>query len=128
MRRAAAARWLGTTMMLLLGSPVAAQTLPELSAATGIHHDLAATSASGASTAHHAAGTALRHLPPGGEGWAKADGTPGHAAGAGCGRVSYGRARAAGTASGWVSPQTARGAVSRSGWARADDHAPRRAR
>jgi hypothetical protein len=89
-------------LLLALATPVAAQTLPELSAAMGAHHQAAAIGSGSASTARRARETITRHLPKRGGGWDVAGG-PTRTASAGRGRGSWrGPGKRSGGGSGWA--------------------------
>jgi hypothetical protein len=104
---------LAAGLLFALCTPVAAQTLGELSAAMGAHHQAAAIGSGSASVAHRARDTISRNLPKrGGELNAAARGEPKGAmrtASAGRPRGSWsGPARGWATGSSWARPGSAR--------------------
>src|SRR5437867_11837979 len=123
MKHAIVAGWLGAVTLTCLAR-AGAQTLPDLSAAMGVHHDL---SASGTSSALGARDTIMRHLPQpksaGGDPWGKGNDAHTHATGGfktrgGSTSSTAPRTRMA-TGQGWAKGK---------GWARASDNHQNRPR
>jgi len=81
MKRAFLAGWLCAAALTCCAT-AGAQTLPDLTATLGVHHDLAT---SGTSSALGARDTIMRHLPqqksPGGDAWGKGNDIHTHATG-----------------------------------------------
>ena len=114
MKRAILAGWLCAAALTCCAT-AGAQTLTDVTATLGVHHDLATTSTSSALGARD---TIMRHLPQpktnGGDGWGKGSDTRTHATGGFKTRpTTSSPAQRTASAKGWAKGK---------GWARATDN------